>query len=134
MNPIIPHDQPYALNAGEGKHYDFGVDFIVKASEVREGSGAALLVYETRAGEEPSAHSHPSEDEMFFVLEGEITFFCGDERFNLEKGGFVFLPHGMDHSYQITGTNVVRLLVVTAPVREGVRGGWGGFVGEMESE
>jgi quercetin dioxygenase-like cupin family protein len=31
---------------------------------------------------------------MFYVLEGAITFQCGEDRFDLEKGGFIFLPHG----------------------------------------
>ena len=125
--------RPYTLSANEGWHCDFGVDFVIKASELREGSGAAVLVYETRAGEEPEAHAHPTEDEMFYVLEGAITFFCGGERFDLQKDGFIYLPHGMQHSYLIPNEDPVRLLVVTAPVRDGASGGWGGFVGEMEN-
>ena len=109
MTAIPTSDQPYALQKNQGQHFDFGMDFIVKASEIREGSGAALLVYETRAGEEPEAHAHPTEDEMFYVLDGAITFFCGGEQFDLEKDGFIFLPHGKPHSYRIHGDDPVRL-------------------------
>ena len=83
--------RPYALKAGEGWTYRFGVDFTVKAGEVQDGSGAALLEYVTRQGEEPEDHTHRSEDEMFYVLEGAITFRCGDATFDLEQGGFIFL-------------------------------------------
>ena len=56
--------RPYALNAGEGWTYRFGIDFDVKAGEIHEGSGAAILEYVTRQGEEPPDHTHGSEDEM----------------------------------------------------------------------
>lgn len=69
--------RPYALKAGEGWTYRFGIDFTVKAGEVQEGSGAAFLEYVTKRGEEPQDHTHQSEDEMFYVLEGAITFRCG---------------------------------------------------------
>ncbi len=127
------HARAYALQAGEGWMYRFGVDFLVKAGEVREGSGAAFLEYVTKKGEEPHDHIHASEDEMFYVLEGALTFRCGDDSFDLEKGDFIFLPCGMKHGYTIRSEEPVRLIVVTAPVREGPSGGWGGFVSDMES-
>lgn len=123
--------RPYALKAGEGWTYRFGVDFTVKTGEAR-GGGAAVLEYETRSGEEPPDHTHGTEDEMFYVLEGAITFRCGGESFDLEQGGFIFLPHGIEHGYTIPGGDPVRLLVVTAPAREGSGRGWGGFVADME--
>ena len=126
-------NRPYALNEGEGWTYRFGVDFIVKAGEVQEGSGSAFLEYVTRQGEEPPDHTHGSEDEMFYVLEGAVIFRCGDKAFDLERGGFVFLPRGIEHGYTIRGDAPLRLIVVTSPVRDAPGGGWGGFVGDMES-
>jgi hypothetical protein len=35
--------RPYALKAGEGWTYRFGIDFTVKVSEIQEGSGVAFL-------------------------------------------------------------------------------------------
>ena len=125
--------EPYALKEGEGWTYRFGVDFTVKASEVQNGNGAAFLEYTTRTGEEPSDHTHETEDEMFYVLEGAITFRCGESTFDLEKGGFIFLPAGIRHGYTIRSDEPVRLIVVTAPVRDRASGGWGGFVADMES-
>ena len=124
--------RPYALKADEGWTYRFGVDFIVKSSEIQAGSGAAFLEYVTRKGEEPPDHTHATEDEMFYVLEGDVTFQCGEECFDVHKGGFIFLPRGIKHGYTIRSDERVRLLVVTSPVREGASGGWGGFVSDME--
>lgn len=124
--------RPYALKAGEGRVINQGVDFTVKASEVAEGSGSAFVEYTTHQGEDPPLHTHQTEDEMFYVLEGELTFQCGEESFEVKTGGFIFLPHGVKHGYTIQSEGPVRLIVVTSPVREGTGGGWGGFVGEME--
>jgi len=69
---------------------------------------------------------------MFYVLEGAVTFRCGEEMFDLEKGDFIFLPHGIEHGYMIRSDEPARLIIVTSPVREGKSGGWGGFVSDME--
>jgi quercetin dioxygenase-like cupin family protein len=123
--------QPYRLKAGEGWTYKMGINFTVKVSEVRAGSGTAVMEYLTRKGEEPESHTHATEDEIFYVLEGNINFHCAAKTFELEKGGMVFLPRGMAHTYTIPGDEPVRLLVITAPVREGA-GGWGGFSADIE--
>jgi quercetin dioxygenase-like cupin family protein len=125
--------QPYALQAGEGWLYRFGIDFTLKASEVHNRNGAAFMEYVTRKGEEPPRHTHRTEDEMFYVLEGAITFQCGDETFDLEKGGFIFLPAGIQHGYTIRSEDTVRLIVVTAPPRLEAHDGWGGFTADLES-
>lgn len=132
MNRSSEWDHTYALKPGEGWIYRFGIDFNVKASEIQQGRGAAVIEYSTKKGEEPPGHIHETEDEMFYVLEGAIIFRCGSETFNLEKGGFIFLPHGIEHAYTIQNEDTVRLLVITSPVRDGTSGGWKGFVGDLE--
>lgn len=122
----------YGLKAGEGVTYNLGIDFTVKAGERQTTNGAAVVEYVTRKGEEPEEHTHPTEDEMFYVLEGRLAFRCQDERFEVEAGGFVFLPRGIRHGYMVRSDGPVRLLVITAPPRQ--RGkGWGGFIGDIES-
>lgn len=133
VNQLDNRIKPYALKAGEGWIYRFGIDFNVKASELQQGSGAAFCEYITSKGEEPPSHTHKTEDEMFYVLEGAVTFRCGEETFDLEKGGFIFLPRGIEHGYTIRSEDPVRLIVVTSPVRAGSSGGWGGFIADMES-
>jgi quercetin dioxygenase-like cupin family protein len=133
MTQSVNRTKPYALNAGAGWKYHFGIDFTVKAGETQAGCGAAFMEYVTQKGEEPTPHTHPTEDEMFYVLEGAVTFRCDSETFELEQGGFIFLPHGTEHGYTIHNDDPVRFIVVTAPVREGKSGGWGGFIADLES-
>jgi quercetin dioxygenase-like cupin family protein len=125
--------RPYALKAGDGWTYNYGIDFTVKAGE-RNGRGRlAFIEYTTRAGEEPGDHTHRTEDEIFYVLRGALTFRCGDESFDVDDGGFVFLPHGLRHGYTVRTEGDVRLIVATAPAGKGEAAGWGGFVADIEA-
>jgi quercetin dioxygenase-like cupin family protein len=126
--------RPYALKAGEGWTYHYGIDFTVKAGELGQGRRVALVEYTTRTGEEPPDHTHPAEDEIFYVLQGRLTFRCGEDTFDVEEGGFIFLPRGIEHGYRIQSEGEVRLLAVTAPAEEDAVGGWGGFVADFESQ
>ena len=126
--------RPYALQAGEGWMYNQGgVPFTVKAGELGRGRRLAVVEYTTRRGEEPLDHTHATEDEIFYVLAGTVGFRCGDERFEVSDGGFVFLPRGIEHGYTIRGDGDVRLLTITSPAQEDAVGGWGGFVADFEA-
>lgn len=125
--------EPYTLKAGEGWTYRFGIDQTVKAGELQPGRGAAVMEYTTRKGEEPPDHTHPTEDECFYVLSGDLTFHCGSQTFDVGAGGFMYLPQGVEHGYTIRSDEPVRLLVVTFPtqIRET---GWGGYVADVEGQ
>ena len=128
--------QPYALGNGQGWTYrQYGVDFAIKIAELGQARRLAVAEYTARGGEEPPDHTHATEDEMFYVLGGVITFRCGDQTFDLEEGGFVFLPRGIEHGYAIPDGGEVRLLVITSPAPEGASpAGWGGFLADVESQ
>jgi quercetin dioxygenase-like cupin family protein len=126
--------RPYALKAGEGWTYDYGIDFTVKVGELGEGPRLAFVEYTTRAGEEPPDHTHGTEDEIFYVLKGDLAFRCGDETFELTDGGFVFLPRNIEHGYKIRSQGDVHLLAITSPANGVAAGGWGGFVADFESQ
>lgn len=126
-------NEAYALKPEQGWTYRQGIDFTVKAREYQTTNGAAVIEYTTQKGEEPGEHVHPTEDEMFYVLAGALTFTCGGRTFDAEAGGFVFLPRGIPHDYTIRSDGPVRLLIITAPPREPGEG-WGGFVGGLETD
>ena len=126
--------RPYALQAGEGRTYRYDIDFTVKAGELQPGRGAAVIEYTTRKGEEPPMHTHPAEDEVFYVLKGDLTFRCGDETFDVSDGGFIYLPLGIQHGYTIRNEGEVHLLVITFPVSASEGKGWGGFVTDIEQQ
>jgi quercetin dioxygenase-like cupin family protein len=112
--------KPYALNWGEGRTYQpYGPAFAVKAGSYESQGGLVFIEYATRKGEEPGRHTHDGEDEIFYVLSGDVEFSCGDETFVVRDSGFVFLPRNIEHGYKILNEGEARLLVVVAPPRWG---------------
>ena len=124
--------RPYALNSGDGWTYAWGPEFVIKAGERGPGRRLALVEMTTRKGEEPDDHTHPAEDEIFYLLQGTVAFRCGGEVFDLTDGGFVFLPRGLEHGFTIRSDSDVRMLIVTSPADDAASGGWGGIVGNLE--
>ena len=47
----------------------------------------------------PGAHSH-DEDDVFFVLEGTMSFLLGDHWVEGSAGAFVLIPGGMTHDFE----------------------------------
>ena len=48
----------------------------------------------------PPRHVHSREDELFYVLEGEIVFELDGTRHTVRPGGTVYLRRGVVHAYQ----------------------------------
>ena len=52
-------------------------------------------------GDQPPLHVHEREDEGFYVLEGELTLWAGDEPpVKLVPGEYALAPHGVPHTYR----------------------------------
>jgi mannose-6-phosphate isomerase-like protein (cupin superfamily) len=49
-------------------------------------------------------HVHDDADELFYVLEGNLTFFVGDQRIEAAPGAFVYLPRFVHHGFQCNST------------------------------
>lgn len=42
-------------------------------------------------------HSHEAEDEMFFVIKGQMTMHFRDREVVVNPGEFIIIPHGEEH-------------------------------------
>nr|WP_237497903.1 cupin domain-containing protein [Streptomyces sp. SID8377] len=65
-------------------------------------------------GQAPPHHVHENEEELWFVLDGEVSFFVGDKRHDLTPGQVAFGPRGVPHSYLVRSEGA-RLAVVFSP-------------------
>src|SRR5215468_983800 len=63
----------------------------------------------------PPPHVHSREEEGFYVLEGEITFFVGDQRLVASAGMFANVPVGTPHSFKNESGKPARMLISVAP-------------------
>ncbi len=106
---------PYARGVSLGSSVWYvGNLFTVLAGSGDTGGRFALIEILSRKGAEPPRHVHTHEDEAFYVLEGEITFYVGDETYQATPGTCVFLPRGVPHSF-VFETDVVRKLLTETP-------------------
>lgn len=74
--------------------------------------GMAEIV--VRPGGEPPLHVHAREDEVFHVLDGELTFQRGTELIEAGPGASVFLPRGIQHGFAVR-TPEARVLTLLTP-------------------
>lgn len=59
-------------------------------------------------------HSHAHEDEIWYVLEGEIRFFIGETPQMAGPGAMVYIPRGVPHTFQIL-SNTARWFGIGTP-------------------
>jgi mannose-6-phosphate isomerase-like protein (cupin superfamily) len=48
----------------------------------------------------PGPHVHENEDDVFYVLEGTVTFLLDGEALEAPRGTFVLVPAGVRHDYE----------------------------------
>jgi quercetin dioxygenase-like cupin family protein len=74
-------------------------DVLVSAAE----SGDRLSVVEVSGahGQMPPLHVHHTDDELFHVIEGELTVYVGDAAERLGAGDTGFAPRGVPHTYRV---------------------------------
>ena len=64
-------------------------------------------------------HSHKVQEQVYHVLEGEGVMEIAGERRVVRRHDVIFLPPGVPHGLENTGTGNLVFLVVTAPVTDG---------------
>jgi quercetin dioxygenase-like cupin family protein len=74
----------------------------------------ALMEYRSRPGHEPPPHIHKWENETYYVLEGNVDFYSGDQFLPAGPGDTVFLPQGEAHAFLVRTPSVRMLILVQA--------------------
>jgi quercetin dioxygenase-like cupin family protein len=73
----------------------------------------ALVEFSGKPGLEPPLHVHQSEDELFFVLEGQLRIFRGTEEHIINAGESLFLPRRVPHTFKVLSGSVRGLVLIT---------------------
>ncbi len=106
---------PIVLEPREGEALWFNNDLLTFKATGAQTGGAFLAVEElARRGKATPLHSHPEEEETFYILGGEVLFHFDGEEQSLGAGAFVSVPRGVPHAYLVT-SEVARALVVITP-------------------
>ena len=113
---MTPHSVPVIVQPGRGKElHAFGDVVSVMLGGTHTGGALTVMLDVTPPGGGPPPHVHSREDELFLVLEGQVSFFVEGVWTEVGVGGAVFLPKGSVHCYRNVGTTASRQWILTTP-------------------
>jgi len=109
----------FKVSSGEGRKHGHiqlkGVNsniLDVKVSGSDTNGGLAIFEQTSLSqGRGTPLHIHPSQDEVFYVIEGSYRFIVGGEKFSLVSGDSIFLPRAVPHAW--TQASVKGKMLVT---------------------
>ncbi len=121
-DPTTPEVDPIAHGPGEGDAYWFfgGLVTIKSSGDATAGRVNVTENLMPRGAGSP-LHVHRNEDEWFYVLEGELTFWVGGEVTTAPANSFVYGPRNVPHTFMVSSDRA-RFLLVTEPA------GFDGFI------
>lgn len=101
---------------GEGEQLWFagGGLFTMKATSAETGGAFALFEDREVLGKPTPLHLHPDDDEVTYVLEGEILVHIHGQEQRVGRGGVFVAPRGVPHAFLVTSATA-RLLCLTVP-------------------
>jgi quercetin dioxygenase-like cupin family protein len=115
MTNVTTNAEPNLVGPGEGDAYWFlGALATIKASTESTGGGVAVIEHLAPRGHGSPLHVHTREDEWFYILEGELTFWVDGQVSVASAGSFVYGPKGLPHTF-IVSSELARFLLVTEP-------------------
>ena len=105
----------FAHEPGEGEAWWwFGVLATIKATAEQTDGRYALVEILAPDGYGSVLHVHHFEDEGFYILEGEMTFYVGEQTIKAQPGSFLFGPKDVPHAFTVD-SGPARLLFVFSP-------------------
>jgi quercetin dioxygenase-like cupin family protein len=104
--------RPIVVRPGEGARVG-NVEFLARTTDTPRFT---FGIIDFAPGRELESHRHDSEDDSFYILEGELTFLlAGGETLLAGSGTFVLVPPGVEHGFRNDGDVPVRMINVHAP-------------------
>ena len=85
----------------------------IHISGLQTDGALALLESTGPAGDQTPLHVHHLDDEGFYVLDGQLTLWAGDDRHVLRPGDSVLAPRGVPHSLRVDSD--ARWLLTSTP-------------------
>ena len=106
----------FVLGPHEGPAYGFhGSSVVIKASGEHTLGQLAVMESTYPPGLSVHEHVHAGEDEMFYLLAGELTGFCDEDKWTATAGSFVFVPRDRPHGFTVTSSGPAQALAITGP-------------------
>lgn len=108
---------PHLLGPGEGDHFHFlNTLQTIKVDGKRSDGVLTALEFVARRDFGPPLHSHDIEDELFYIVDGEVWFSCAGEEAVHGPGSSVWLPKGLPHTFQIR-SETAKIFQISTPAQ-----------------
>ncbi len=90
------------LPPGEGRTYQAGpMHAVFKADGSETADEYCISEWWLEAGDDgPGPHSHAENDEVFYVLDGTMSFLAGEKWIEAPRGSFLRIPAGVTHAFR----------------------------------
>lgn len=106
--------KPFLNNAApENSRAIPGALFHFLATGEQTNNQFSLIFIEVHKGNEPPPHTHKNEDENYYILEGRVKFWVGDDVFDAKAGDFIHLPKNIPHRFELQSECVKELMWMT---------------------
>jgi quercetin dioxygenase-like cupin family protein len=107
------------LSPGEGRSLWFqGNLMTIKVAGEHTDGAVAVVEGAFRADHGPPLHVHRNEDELFYILDGQMLVVCDGHTFTAQAGDLVFLPRGIPHTFKVPADGgPTRALFLVTPAR-----------------
>jgi quercetin dioxygenase-like cupin family protein len=88
----------------------------VKLAQATAGGAMSIVELVGPPGDMPPLHLHHTDDEAWYVLEGEMSFYVrGEQPILLAPGGLALGPRGEPHTYRVESSGPARWLAICTP-------------------
>ena len=104
---------PIAMQQGEGEaRWFLGALATIKSSGETTGGRVAVTENWAPRGHGSPLHVHHNEDDWFYVLSGELTFWVDGQVITATEGSFVYGPRDVPHTFTVSSEEARFLLVI----------------------
>ncbi|MGH8865660.1 MAG: cupin domain-containing protein [Burkholderiales bacterium] len=118
------HVKQQIIESGGGPSYDWANDHICVKTTCDHADGRVTMVEDAlKPGFHLARHHHKKMTEVFYVLEGQVTFKFDDERVVASRGMTINIPPNVAH--EVVSKAGARLITVFSP------GGFDKYLKEM---
>ena len=111
-----PTTRGFGVAPGDGERlWIVGDTMTLKATAATTGGTLTLIENLTSPGGGPPPHTHETEDEFWYVIDGEFEVHVDGEVHRLGPGGVAFAPAGAVHFFRNVADTPSRVLVGFTP-------------------
>jgi quercetin dioxygenase-like cupin family protein len=116
MSAGSSHVTAGVVRTGQGDQFELGGHtFTFKCLAQETGGGAFIWLVQSAPGAVIPLHIHRVEDELVYMIDGQLEATLGDQKHSLAAGDLLKMPKGLAHSIRVLGGAAATTLWTALP-------------------